>query len=308
VIGYEEFDTTPAADVPYMRQLEIGGSSSSPKLRKLIGTKLHKYNLLVFPDDEIWICARDSRNGYGECKDDGDDDVVTEAMCAEELKPLVQLSLLNTEDECTCINILGIEIVMDASVRPHGELTTSYGPNAHKALALDWEKHKKHLAVHGAENLRLAIMEVWEHTSLFDSWFDEFYEHCAKATAKGGIRYNWLAHHDVLALEGTDFESKIPPDVLTLKLVGILAQTGAEWMTKVVNGSTRGKFNDTLWKAQEQGRAGYVERIEGKLNHIDVISGVDQTQCILADLVGPILYGTLQYVNQIALQVYTTVR
>jgi hypothetical protein len=308
VIGYEEFDTTPAADAPYLRQLEIGGSSSSGKLLNLIVTKLRKENLIYFEDEEVWICARDSRNGYGESKDDGDDDVVTDAMCAEELKPLVQLSLLNTEDECTCINILGIEIVMDASVRTHGELTTSYGPNAHKALGLDWEKHKKHLEVSGAENLRLAIMEIWEHTTLFDSWFDEFYEHCAKATAKGGIRYNWLAHHDVKALVGPDFVSQTPPDVLTLKLVAILAQTGAEWMTKVVNGSTRGKFNDTLWKAREQRSDGYMERREQELNHIDVISDVDQTQCILADVLGPIIYGTLQYVNQIALQVYTTVR
>jgi hypothetical protein len=43
VIGFEEYDTTPAADVPFMRQLEIGGSSISDKLRELIEAKLRKF-------------------------------------------------------------------------------------------------------------------------------------------------------------------------------------------------------------------------------------------------------------------------
>jgi hypothetical protein len=288
VLGWLEHNVTPPADLAYCRLVE-----KDSKLYKMVRVAVGNAQLCVDDDDPIWICARDTRK----ILDAGDDDDDDEAEAGTNLKGFTPMSYMNTEDENNCMNFLGAEVLIDASRREHGELTTSYGEEEHKSLHLNWPKQVEHCTKMASESIRLAYMEIWEGTDFLDDMYRTHFEACAQVTFARGHYENWMAHvglHVNVDSGLADVEPRA--GVLCLKLIHMLADSSLVWKQKVVNGSANAMYVPT-WFREHEGTVSmdFEAQLDEVLEPQDAISRTHLAKMLRFDLVSPILWGAVRY-------------
>jgi hypothetical protein len=214
------------------------------------------------------------------------------------------MSYMNTEDENNCMNFLGAEVMIDASWREHGELTTSYGEEEHKRLHLNWDKQVEHCNKMASENIRLAFMEVWDGTDLLNAMYQTHFEACAEVTFALGQYDNWMAHIELHEdVDGGLADVPARAGVLCRKLIGMLADSSAVWKHKVVNGSAHGMYVPTWYRDyyEDVWSAEFEEQMDEMLEPCEAISRTSEHlgKLFRFDLVSPILWGAVRYTQML---------
>jgi hypothetical protein len=253
--------------------------------------------LCAHDDEPIWICARDTRKIRDACDDDAEPSPQF-AGCPRLTAGFTPMSYMNTEDKNNCMNFLCAEVVIDASWRAHGELTTSYGEEKHKSLRLDWPNQLEHCTAMESETIRLAYMEIWEGTVILDELYQKHFQKCAEVTSTNGQYENWMAHVELHAdPDGGLDDVPTRAGVLTKKLISMLADSNATWKQKVVNGSAHGMYVPT-WSRKEQ-EENWTKELESQLDEAlephDAIGRTHLPNMLRFDCVSPILWGAVRY-------------